>query len=218
MQPDYTSAAICAAGTLIKHNVTAAPIVPIPFIKAIPGVKVLSFAEMAISIGQDRNSVVRSFNESQDAVTFTKRIDGELKYFVVYNQRLPFYILQRGLARELGHIVLHHDGSRPESVREAEAMCFALHLICPRPLIHALTEAGVRLTVEALGNITGCYERCLALLQTLPAVHVPPELNRRIREQFQTTIDDFVSFQHFLSSGDKTPLADFGTFMEGYEE
>lgn len=218
MTPDYQTAAIRATETLIAHNVTAAPIVPIPFLKKIPGVKVLSFAEMAISMGQDRDSIVRSFNESQDAVTFTKRLNGELKYFVVYNQRLPFYILQRGLSRELGHIIMRHDGSRPEFVREQEALCFSLHLICPRPLIHALTEAGVRLTVEALGNITGCYERCLAILRTLPPVHVPPEMNRRVRDQFKATIDDFVSFQHFLSAGDKTPLADFGTFMDGYEE
>lgn len=218
MTPDFQAAAIRATETLIKHNITSAPIVPIPFLKAIPGVKVLSFAEMAFSVGKDRDSLVRSFNESQDAVTFTKRIGNDLRYFVIYNQRLPFYILQRGLARELGHIIMKHDGSRPEEVREAEALCFSLHLICPRPLIHALREAGVRLTVEALGNITGCYERCLAILRSLPAVHVPPELNRQVRAQFSQTIDDFVRFQSFLSSGDQTPLADFGTFMDGYEE
>ena len=218
MTPDFQAAAIRAAETLIKYNVTAAPILPIPILKAIPKVKVLSFAEMAYRTGEDRDSIVRSFNESQDAVTFTKRFDGGLRYFVVYNQRLPFYILQRGLARELGHIVMEHDGTRPEEVRTAEALCFALHFMCPRPLIHALIEADVAMTIETLGNITGCYERCLAILQALPAVSVPPELNRQIKRQFQPYIDDFVGFQHFLAVGDNTPLADFGTFMGGYEE
>lgn len=218
MTPDFQTAAIRAAETLIRHKVTAAPIMPIPLLIATPGVKVLSFAEMAYTTGEDRESIIRSFNESQDAVTFTKRFNASLKYFVVYNQRLPFYILQRGLARELGHIVMQHDGSRPEEVREAEALCFALHLLCPRPLIRALEDAGISMTIETLGNITGCYERCLAILSTLPAVSVPQELNRQVRAQFQPYIDDFVSFQHFLAAGDNTPLADFGTFMDGYKE
>lgn len=218
MTPDFQTAAIRAAETLIKYNITAAPIVPIPILKAIPGVKVLSFAEMAYHTGEDRDSIVRSFNEAQDAVTFTKRFNGDLRYFVVYNQRLPFYILQRGLSRELGHIVMQHDGTKPEDVRTQEALCFALHFMCPRPLIHALMEADITMTIETLGNITGCYERCLAILQGIPATFVPPELNRQIKRQFQPYIDDFVSFQHFLATGDHTPIADFGTFMEGYEE
>ncbi|MBO7669876.1 MAG: hypothetical protein J6S60_04730 [Oscillospiraceae bacterium] len=218
MTPDYQSAAICAAGTLIQHNITAAPVMPIPILKSMSGVKVLSFAEMAFSTGEDRESIVRSFNESQDAVTFTKCLGDEQRYFVVYNQRLPFYIIQRALSRELGHIVLHHDGSRPEDVRMDEALCFALHLMCPRPLIRAILDAGIAITVETLGNLTGCYERCLAILRTLPAVSVPPELNRKIREQFRPYIEDFIRFQQFLTASDSTPVADFGTYMEGYEE
>ena len=218
MTPDFQTAAIRAAETLISNNITAAPIVPIPILKSIPGVKVLSFAEMAYRAGEDRDSIVRSFNEAQDAVTFTKRFGDDLRYFVIYNQRLPFYILQRGLARELGHILMRHDGTRPESVRTSEALCFSLHLLCPRPLIHALMEAGITMTVETLGNITGCYERCLSILRTIPATDVPPELNRTVKAQFKPYIDDFVSFQHFLATGDSTPLADFGTFMDGYTE
>lgn len=218
MTPDFQAAAIRAAEILISHDITAAPVAPMPILKSIPNVMVLTFAEMALSINEDRDSIVRSFNESQDAVTFTKRIDDELNYFVVYNQRLPFYILQRGLARELGHIVMRHDGTKPPTVRKDEAMCFALHLICPRPLVNAIHQSGINLTVEALGNLTGCYERCLAILRELPAVSVPAELNRKIREQFTPYINDFIRFQQFLSSGDTTPIADFGTFMEGYEE
>ena len=218
MTPNYQAAAICAAGTLIKHNVTAAPVMSIPILKSLPGVKVLSFAEMAFTTGENRENIVRSFNESQDAVTFTKRFGDDQRYFVIYNQRLPFYIIQRALSRELGHIMLHHDGSRPEDVRTEEALCYALHLMCPRPLIHAILEAGIKITVETLGNLTGCYERCLAILRTLPSVSVPPELNRRVRDQFRPYIDDFIRFQQFLTAGDSTPVADFGTYMEGYEE
>lgn len=217
-EPNYSAAAICAAGTLIKHNVCFAPVSPLPILKSMPGIIVMSFAEIALSHGDNRDRVISSFGDLQDAVTLCKRIGGDVKYIVAYNQRLPVYIMQRGLARELGHIMLHHDGSKPEWVRTQEAMCFARHLICPRPLIKALQECGVKLTIEVLGNVTGCYERCLEGLRETPGTDVPADMNRMIRKQFENYIHDFVLFQEILSRDDKTQLADFGSFMDGYTE
>lgn len=218
MEPDFNAAAICAAETLIKHNVCFAPVSPLPILKSMPGIMVMSFAEIALSTGDDREHIISSFGELQDAVTLCKRIGGNVKYIVAYNQRLPVYIMQRGMARELGHIMLHHDGSKPEWVRTQEAMCFARHLICPRPLIKALQECGVKLTIEVLGNVTGCYERCLEGLRETPGTDVPADMNRMIRKQFENYIHDFVLFQEILSRDDKTQLADFKSFMDGYTE
>ena len=105
-----------------------------------------------------------------------------------------------------------------DAVRAEEAITFARHLICPRPLIRAILDSGIRLTVETLGNITGCYERCLAGLRKTPGVSVPPEMNRQIRDQFADYVTDFVRFQPIISREDETPVADFGTYMDGYEE
>ena len=127
-------------------------------------------------------------------------------------------MVQRSLARELGHIILGHDGSRPEEVRRAEALCFANHLICPRPLLKAVQEAGVKLTAEVLGNMTGCYERCLLIMRNTPGAHVPMELNREVKAQFADYLSNYMSFQKILSMEDQSPLADFGTFMDNYEE
>ena len=69
-----------------------------------------------------------------------------------------------------------------------------------------------------LGSITGCYERCLIGMRREPATHVPPELNRKIRDQFSDYLSDFLSFQSFLSQEDDSMIANFGTFMDGYEE
>lgn len=215
---DYTAAATRAAEILIRYNITAAPVSPIPIIKSMHDVLLLPFAEMALQIGADRDRVINSFGESQDAVTSVHFASGGLRYVVAYNQRLPVYLVQRALARELGHIVLHHDGSRPDDVRAEEAIAFARHLICPRPLIRAILDSGIRLTVETLGNITGCYERCLAGLRKTPGVSIPAELNRQIRAQFADYITDFVRFQPILSREDQSPVADFGTYMDGYEE
>ena len=219
MTPDYERAAIKATEMLIKHNISTAPVIPLPIFKRTPGCLVLSFTEMSGRIGIERDRLVASFDaESHDAVTSVHYEDGQLRYLVAYNQRLPFYLLQRALARELGHIVLGHDGSRPEDVRMAEAYCFAHHFLCPRPLIHAVRESGIPFTVEILGAMTGCYERCLQGMRKTPAVHVPAELNRKVREQFSDYIANFLDFENYLSQSDESMLANFGTFMDGYEE
>ena len=219
MNPDLERAAVAACETLIKYRVSTAPVVPMPILKAMRGVLVLSFTEMADRIGFNRADIVDTFDaENRDVVTSVTEVDGRLKYLVAYNQRLPFYMLQRAMARELGHIILGHDGSRPEAVREDEAMCFARHFICPRPLISAVRETGIPLTVEVLGNITGCYERCLIGIRKTPGIHVPAQLNRIIRDQFADYVENFVDCSALITCEDETPLVDFGTYMDGYED
>lgn len=219
MTPDYERAAIKATEMLIQHNISTAPVIPLPVFKRTPGCLVLSFTELSGRIGVERDSLISMFNEEQhDAVTSIHFEDGKLRYIVTYNQRLPLYLLQRALARELGHIVLGHDGSRQEDVRMAEAYCFAHHFLCPRPLINAIQQSQIPLTVEVLGAMTGCYERCLHGMRKTPAVHVPAELNRKVRDQFADYIENFLDFESYLSRSDESMLANLGTYMDGYEE
>lgn len=219
MTPNLEAAAIKAAEILIKHNVSCAPIIPLPILNATPNVLVLSFTEMADQTGLDRENLVTMFGaENQDAVTLVKQINGNLCYFVAYNQRLPFYMLQRSLARELGHIVLGHDGSRPEDVRTTEALYFARYLLCPRPLIRAIQDSGIPLTIEVVGNMTGCYGRCLAGIRKTPGANVPAGLNRQLRKQFSGYVRNYLNFQTIMASEDDSGMADFGTFMDNYEE
>lgn len=219
MSPDFQKAATKATETLIKYNVTTAPIFPLQILKQIPGVLVLSFSEICNMIDIEHKHMATLFGlENQDAVTSIKIDDGKRKYIVAYNQLLPFNMLQRSLARELGHIVLGHDGSLPEDVRIMEAKCFSKHLLCPRALIHAIEESGSKLTVEAVGCITGCYGRCQKFMRDLPETHVPAELNRKVKEQFADYVQNFISYQHILVKKDTSPIADLGTYMDGYEE
>lgn len=219
MTPDYDRAATAATEILIKYGITTAPVDPIPIFKKAPGFNVVTFTEMSQLLGMDRHDLVSTFEaENHDAVTSVYLKDGRPHYLVAYNMRLPQYIIQRALAREMGHIVLGHDGSRPEDVRNAEALCFAHHLLCPRALIHAIQSAGTRITVEVLGNTTGCYERCLIGMRKTPATHVPADLNRQVRDQFADYLADFLDFQSYLSKDDDSMIANFGSFMDGYEE
>lgn len=219
MKPDYDRAAVKAMETLIKYNISSAPVDPLPIFKHIPGVLVLSFTEMSRKIGMDRSHLLTAFDtEQHDAVTSVRVEDGQLLYIVTYNQRLPLYLVQRALARELGHIVLGHDGSKPEDVRMAEAFCFAHHLLCPRPIIHAVKGSGMPFTIEVLGAMTGCYERCLQGMKKEPGAHVPAELNQKIHFQFADYINNFLDYESYLFKSDESALADFGTYMDNYEE
>lgn len=219
MTPNLDRAATAAAETLIKYQITTAPVIPLPILKSISGVVVLSFTEWADRMGLDRQNVINTFDASnRDVITSVQRVNDKLRYVVAYNQRLPFYMLQRSLARELGHIVLGHDGSLPEDVRQQEALCFARHLLCPRPLIVDMQNADIPITIETLGNVTGCYERCLAGIRKTPATHVPPTLNRLVREQFADYVNNFLDCRELMANDDETGLVDFGTYLDGYVE
>jgi len=218
MTPNYEKAAIAAAETLIKHGISSAPVSPLPILKRIPGVLVFSFAEMSEDVNRNRCDLIDLFSDGQDAFTTVNIIDGKPLYVITYNQQLPLALVQRSLARELGHIVLGHDGSRPEEVRQEEAKAFANHLLVPRALIHALQAINVRITKEVLGNLTGCYDHCLSCMRRIPSVSVPADLNRAVRDQFMPYIFNYFSFQRLVAHNDGSALADFGTYMEGYEE
>lgn len=218
MKPNYDKAATKAMEILIQYGITSAPIDPLPILKRMPGVLLVSFTEMSQSIGIERKNLVTMFgNENQDAVTSVHWKNGKLVYLIAFNQRLPIYMIQRSLAREMGHIVLGHDGSLPEEIRYAEANCFAYHLICPRPIIKAVYDSGLRMSVEVLGNMTGCYERCLAGMRKTPGANVPAELNLKVRKQFSDYLENYLDYQTFVRE-DESATADFGTYMDNYKE
>ena len=163
--------------------------------------------------------MINTFGEkNQDAFTSVNLKDGKKLYIVTYNQKLSQVFVQRALARELGHIVLGHDGSRPEDVRNEEAKCFANHLLAPRALIHMIQASNLRLTEEVLGSLTGCYHHCLSCMRKIPPVNVSPDLNRLVRDQFKPYFLNFFEFQRYAAHADGSALADLGTYMDGYEE
>ena len=219
MKPDYTQAAVKAMETLIKYQVKTAPVAPLPILKAMPNVLCMSFESVSKELETDRRCVLSMLGEkNQDALTIVNIVDGKKQYLVTYNKMLSINIFQRALARELGHIVMGHDGTKPEEVRNEEAKAFANHLICPRPLIKLIESTGIRITKELLGNITGCYDYCLSCMRKLPAADVPAELNRLVRDQFTPYVLNLFEFQRYATKKDTSAVADFGTFMEGYKE
>lgn len=95
---------------------------PLQILKTLKHVGAASFADASARYGINRESLLAMFDDgNQDAITMYR--NGS--YLVIYNQELPCRIIRHAVARELGHIVMEHDGSRPEDVRMEEANYFA---------------------------------------------------------------------------------------------
>ena len=219
MTPDYEKAAIKATEILIQNKIGTAPVDPLPILKRTPGVLVMTFEELSNKTNIERQEILDTLGcKNQDAITTVFVHEDKLQYVVTYNRLLSARVIDRALARELGHIILGHDGSRPENVRNEEAKCFAHHLMCPRALIHSLQALNLRLTVEAIGNITGFYDYCLSCIRNQPGVYVPAELNKQVRDLFMPYIMNLFEYQRYASKQDGSALADFGSYMEGYAE
>lgn len=121
MTPDLSFAASKAKEILEKFH----GMEPLCILRSMSNVLICSFAEASAKTGEARDKIISAFVEPCDAVSIY--MNG--KYIVVYNQRMPFEIVRKALARELGHIVLGHDGTRPEDVRQQEALHFAKCLL-----------------------------------------------------------------------------------------
>ena len=126
MEPNFERAK-AEASKLVKLHGT---VCPLTILKTLPGVLVVSYAETSKCVGIDRQQLLTMFGEhNQDAFTTARVENGKTKYIVIYNQQLTCKETRYALARELGHIILGHDGTRPEATRNAEAVCFADQLI-----------------------------------------------------------------------------------------
>ena len=219
MIPDYENAALQATRILIRYGIHSAPVSPLPILKDYPGVLVISYDSLSDKMHQDRRNLIFSIGDkNQDAFTTVSVRDGKQYYIVTYNQHLSQVLVQRALARELGHIVLGHDGTRPEDVRNEEAVFFAHHLLCPRALLYAVQASDIRVTTEVFGTLTGCFDTCLSCMRRMPGAHVPADLNRAVRNLFFPYFLNFFEYQRSIMHKDVSALADFGTFMDGYIE
>ena len=117
MKPDFQTAEQKA-----KELREAGADCPLQILKSLHNVAAVSFADASARYGIERETLITMFDAgNQDAVTMFRRGS----YLVIYNQKLPCEVIKHAVARELGHIVMGHDGSRPEEVRMAEANYFA---------------------------------------------------------------------------------------------
>ena len=220
MVPNFDLAATKAMEILVSHHVTETPISSMPILLNFPGVRVMSFAGLSDFAEIERSDLIPMFGWNQDAVTL--RLDmplNDVRYVVIYNMQLPHEEIRRCIARELGHIVLGHDGqTRSMDVRMAEALCFAHHLLTPRPIISMIQSSGIPFTMNVLAHTTGCSADCVDEIRTIPGVCVSADLNRQVRDLFAPHILEYVRFHTSAPKTDCSPVIDFGTYMDNYQD
>lgn len=213
MNPNYNAAAIKASETLIKYGVKSAPVSPLSILEQMENVIIKPFSEMFDTSEPDMRN---TFGKSEGAISSIHEMNGKTWYVVGYNSLLPHTMIQNALARELGHITLRHEHTSPEN--SIEAICFAQHLLCPRPLIHSIQATGLRITTDMLANLTGIFHQYLSYMRRTPGTTVPAGTNRFIRGQFMPFVLNLFEYYQATKPEDGSALADFGTFMDGYEE
>ena len=119
MNPNYTEAATKAIETVSFFGDD-----PLEILNKLHNVLVISYSFSSM----DGELLI---DESTDAISMVNRKNGKLQYIILYNSNLSPAQVRLALARELGHVMLEHDGNGDEFVWIEEANCFAHHFLCP---------------------------------------------------------------------------------------
>ncbi|MBE5804920.1 MAG: ImmA/IrrE family metallo-endopeptidase [Clostridiales bacterium] len=155
-QPDYDRAATLAYRCLLKLNITRLPVRPLEILRKCRNTVVYTYQQAAEFLHIDEAEFERRYGEA-DAFT----IRGGEQYVVCYREGGNPARLNFTLAHELGHILLQHQEDAVAD--EAEANCFAGHLLCPEPAVTgkgpeevaAACYVSRAAALAALGNRTG---------------------------------------------------------------
>ncbi len=145
-QPDYDRAATCACRVLLRAGVRTLPVRPRALLAGMRNVALLTYEQAAEALAMAPRDFDRRAGDA-DAFTFRESGAGGARYVVCYRAGGNPARLNFTLAHELGHIALGH--AALSAAEEAEADCFAEHLLCPPPVIARLT------TPEAVSRT--CY-------------------------------------------------------------
>lgn len=207
---DYTRAAVKAYETIMKYGVCKTPVSPFSILKRTGNVDLVSFDELGC------RETIPMFGKCGDALTSIRAENGKPMYVIAYNNLLPFNILQRAFARELGHVVLGHTESSSDN--DAEAQCFSQHLLCPRPLIHILRSIAMRMTEDLVANLTGVQNQFIVTMRRTPGVCVPAKINKVVSNMFLPFAVNLYEYYRDAKPQDGSALADFGHYMDCYEE
>lgn len=133
-QPDYDRAATAACRVLLRLRVDSLPVRPLEMLHRCRDTYLCTFDQAANVLNLDDDELDR-LSGGADAFTFREMHSGRERYVVCYRTGGNPARLNFTLAHELGHIVLHHQDTGPAA--EAEADCFASHLLCPEAVLHA---------------------------------------------------------------------------------
>lgn len=138
-QPDYDRAASMAYRCLLKLGICRLPVPPLDILRKCRDTAVYTYQQAAEYLHIDETEFERKYG---NADAFTVR-SGK-RYVVCYRKGGNPARLNFTLAHELGHILLRH--TEDACADEAEANCFAGHLLCPEPVIRGKSPEEIAAT------------------------------------------------------------------------
>lgn len=165
-------AAAMAYRVLIRRGVSSLPVEPLPILAACRHTVVWSDVTAAERLGVPIEAFLRQMGDAE-AVTFRQIRGEETRYLVVYREGGNPARLRFTLAHELGHRLLHRGD---EGEKEAEADCFASHLLCPRPTMQRLCARDGGLTVEQAAALAYVSPSAVHRLARQERLRVDPSL------------------------------------------
>ncbi|MGN0778879.1 MAG: ImmA/IrrE family metallo-endopeptidase [Aristaeellaceae bacterium] len=140
-QPDYNRAATAACRVLVHLQVDSLPVRPLAILRRCRNTCLYTFEQAGDMLDMTVDDVARLCGDA-DACTFRSEEEGQMRYVVCYRTGGNPARLNFTLAHELGHIVLRHRASG--AAEEAEADCFASHLLCPDAVLRSAAERGAQ--------------------------------------------------------------------------
>lgn len=167
---------------LIRLQVTALPVDPLAILRRCAGTAVVTQQEAATQLGCAPETLEKTMRHA-DAVTFRKETQGSVRYLIVYREGGNPARLQFTLAHELGHRLLHTGEGTAEE--EAEADCFASHLLCPRPALHGLLMRAPTLTAGQVSRLMYVSSAAASLLSRNELVPVRDEIWAQVEAQLR---------------------------------
>lgn len=182
---DLTRAAAMAYRCLIRLQVRDLPVRPEAMLRLCRRTVLMTYAEAAETIHLTDAEFERRC-AGVDACTFREDDEAGTAYLVCWRAGGNRARLNFTLAHELGHIVLGHRGNDPGA--EAEADCFASHLLCPRPALRLLQAKCGAIYAEQVAEL--CYVSLSAalMIDQTPQVFVPENLETEVEKLFSASI------------------------------
>lgn len=162
-------AAEAAARFLVDNRVTSLPVSPQRLLHACPDTRVYTVDLAADALGIPAVQLQNLFRGA-DAVTFRRRE----QYIVVFRADGNPARLRFTLAHELGHRLLHPGEASTSD--EAEADCFASHLLCPAPLLDRLRVTRSADMIDLVAQRCYVTRSCAAAALKRPPVTLPSHL------------------------------------------
>lgn len=169
MNKNMIDSAKTALELLIQQNIRRFPVDMQTLIKQIPNIKLLTYRQAAAQLEMTLEELEWLF-PSQDAFTLRAMKNTEKRFLICYQDQVSPARKRFTLAHELAHVLLEHGNEG--STEDAQANCFAQHLLCPRPVLRLLSPDGAPLSQEVLCKTFGlsptAIRRVLASPSPLP--------------------------------------------------